>query len=405
MPTGKLIHGFVLLDRLYLREGTFFVVTDNSSLFPPRDHMISPLMDIGAGHNMESTDRELRFITPEEATEVLGENAILIEDFSAIVYDTEQFMSHFYHWWGEIILGAWRVYSSLNTLPGGPSILPFPARFLLPGVPGNEWKDRAGVNAPLMRACFPSAEIGKSDHWEDLIDLNRTFVFERAMIISRETAHRHPLAGQWAKMVASTMTVDVASDFWEPIRKATLTNMIDYVPILNHHGHVIAPSQAASDRPLVTYISRQGGGRRLRQDDHDGLVNALKELERAGLCHFHVPQMEKMSLNEQLQLIAKTTILVGVHGNGMTHQLFMPSSPRSTVIEIMYPPSYVFDYEMLARNVGHRHYAVWNDTLHTYPKGKYHEGIFFAEGFHGESIPVHGQSVAEVVRERLTARV
>lgn len=57
-------------------------------------------------------------------------------------------------------------------------------------VPGNEWKDRAGVSAPLMRACFPSAAIEGADHWEDLINLDRTFVFDRAMIISRETAHR-----------------------------------------------------------------------------------------------------------------------------------------------------------------------------------------------------------------------
>lgn len=56
-PGNSLVHGFVLLDRLYLRNGTFFIVTANNSLFPPKNHMISPLMDIGAGHNMEPTDR------------------------------------------------------------------------------------------------------------------------------------------------------------------------------------------------------------------------------------------------------------------------------------------------------------------------------------------------------------
>lgn len=30
----------------------------------------------------------------------------------------------------------------------------------------------------------------KGDHWDDLITLDRTFVYERAVIVSRETAHR-----------------------------------------------------------------------------------------------------------------------------------------------------------------------------------------------------------------------
>lgn len=115
-------------------------------------------------------------------------------------------------------------------------------------------------------------------------------------------------------MIASTMTIDVADDFWEPIRKAILSNMIDYVPALNQRGHITAPPQVVSDLPIVTYISRQGGGRRLRPEDHENLVNALKELERQGLCHFHVAQMEKMSLKEQLQLVAKTTVIVSVSG-------------------------------------------------------------------------------------------
>lgn len=63
-----------------------------------------------------------------------------------------------------------------------------------------------------------------------------------------------------------------------------------------------------------------------------------------------------------------------------------------------------------------KHYAVWNDTLLTYPPGSYHEvricfysycinlelsqHVVFGDDFHGSSIPVDGQSVAQVVRER-----
>ena len=41
-----------------------------------------------------------------------------------------------------------------------------------------------------MRAVFPGAAIEKSDYWKDLIKLNTTVVFERSMIINRDTAHR-----------------------------------------------------------------------------------------------------------------------------------------------------------------------------------------------------------------------
>ncbi|KAG6879083.1 hypothetical protein C0992_005291 [Termitomyces sp. T32_za158] len=124
--------------------------------------------------------------------------------------------------------------------------------------------------------------------------------------------------------------------------------------------------------PFVTYIVRQGSGRRLADADHQEFVKALKELEWSGLCQVYVAQMEKMTLAQQMEIMARSTIIVGVHGNGLTHQLFMPPSPRSTVVEIFAPKSYVHDYAILARNLGHKHYAVWNDTLQTFPDGEWY---------------------------------
>jgi len=64
---------------------------------------------------------------------LLGDSAIQVQGFSWIMHDIWQFMKvsvnphhylsskifthtythtkHYYHWWGEIILGGWRVYS------------------------------------------------------------------------------------------------------------------------------------------------------------------------------------------------------------------------------------------------------------------------------------------------------
>lgn len=126
-----------------------------------------------------------------------------IEVFPSLL--NQHFYQHFYHWWGEIILGSWRIYSKL--VYGRKFPLPFPARFILPvSIPRHEisamyltakqvidkdeWKDRAGIDAPLMRAAFPNASIETSNYWQNLIRLNTTIVFERAMLVSRSAAHR-----------------------------------------------------------------------------------------------------------------------------------------------------------------------------------------------------------------------
>ncbi|KAJ7599181.1 hypothetical protein C8J56DRAFT_916015 [Mycena floridula] len=387
IPGGAHSHGFTLFNELYLRNGTFYILTSDPSVFPEKRALIARPLEVGRKHDLEPTDQELQFLDPADANAILGNHVMRIAGLSVVLYDPDQFMHHFYHWWGEILLGFWRVYSKLSMEEDGSIVaLPFPERFLMPFVSRGTWRDRAGVSGPLMRAGFPRASIEESDYWDDLLRLNVTMVFDRAMVINRETAHRHPFGGVWYKMAAGTWNVTVRDRFWEPVRESTLKNLLGYVPRLDERGSVIAPPAAISSRPIVTYISRQGAGRRLLAQDHDLLVQALMELEVEGLCDVHVVQMERLSLQEQLALVSRSTILLGVHGNGLTHQLWMPPSALSTTIEIFIPQGYVFDYEFLARNMGHRHYAIWNSSYLTYPPGTYHKGVKYPEGFQGPSV-------------------
>jgi len=340
--------------------------------------------------NTEPSDEHLQYIHPDEAADVLGDCITQVDGLSVIVYDPAQFMKHFYHWFGEIILGAWRVYSHI-LLDGETTVLPFPRRFILPFITNEEWRDKAGMDGPLMRVAFPDAAIEQAPYWNDLAKLGTTVIFERVLLVSRATAHKHPFGSKWYKMIAGTMELPAPPDFWAPVRQSVWQNIL---------GPGGVP-QAAARRPLVTYVSRQAGGRRLVAEDHDALVAALRELEADGVCDFKLAAFEGMSLREQVELVARTTIMMGVHGNGLTHQLWMPLSPLSTTIEIFVPKGYVFDYELLARNMGHRHYAVWNDTFLTYEPGTYHKGVQYPEGFHGEKIPVHGPTIAELIRRRL----
>ncbi|KAF9028019.1 hypothetical protein BDZ89DRAFT_1015275 [Hymenopellis radicata] len=386
IPGNAVVHGFTVLDNVYLRGGTFFIVTKNISAFPERRFIISRPAELGRGD--EPTDKELRFINLDVAGGILGAENIPLQGTTVIVYDSPTFIRHLYHWFGEIILGFWRVYSKLAETEGS---VPPPDRFIIPFASSSGWRDGPNVDAILMRAAFPDASIECSELWDDLRAIDRTIKFDRLVIINRAAAHRHRLGNVWHKMIASTMALTVADDFWLPIRESIVRSLVGRIPVVT--GQV----------PLVTYVSRQRGRRRrLLDDDHDNLVAALTELCDEGICDFRVVELETMSLRQQVDTMARTTVMIGVHGNGLTHELWMPRTPKSTVIEIFYPECYLFDYEMLARNMGHKHYAVWNDTFLTYPKGEWHQK-FGADDpeFQGVKIPVHGPSVARLIKERL----
>ena len=54
--------------------------------------------------------------------------------------------------------------------------------------------------------------------------------------------------------------------------------------------------------------------------------------------------------------------MLGLHGNGLTHLVWMPPNRLSAVIEIFCPLGFAQDYHWTARALGMTHYAVWNDT-------------------------------------------
>ncbi|KAJ7591330.1 hypothetical protein C8J56DRAFT_935237 [Mycena floridula] len=401
IPHGAYSPGFTMLDNLYLLNGSLSIRTSEPWLFN-RDDMLSRPLAMGQGYDLKPTDQQLEVLDISNfSNDTLPQPQPIsrIEGFTIILYDPPQFVAHLYHFIGEIVLGAWRIYSKLaEDHPTEP--LPLPDRFIFPFMDDTQWKDNAGLNAPLLRAAFPNIKIEADKFWNESTKSNVTILFDRVMLVSREAAHHSPLAGMWNKMIGGTWNITVPDNYFEVIRQNVVRNLVGYVPNLDSNGFVPSGWNSVS-APIVTYISRQRGGRRLREEDHKRLVESLMELERDGICKVVVAPMEKMSLWRQVEISAKSTILVGVHGNGLTHQLWMPPRPRSTVIEIFFPQGYLFDYEMLARNMGHKHYAIWNDTSLTYPQGTFHQGSNIPDGFGGTEIPVFGPTVANLIRQRL----
>lgn len=112
-------------------------------------------------------------------------------------------------------------------------------------------------------------------------------------------------------------------------------------------------------------------------------------------------------------------VLVGVHGNGLSHVLWLAPSRFLTVVEIFYPGGFAHDYEWTTRAMGGRHFGIWNDTyvflfLHladivdnrssryfTHPNTPL---VAYPEGFQGTRIPVYGPTVAKVLEDRLDGK-
>jgi len=154
---------------------------------------------------------------------------------------------------------------------------------------------------------------------------------------------------------------------------------------------------------VVTYISRQGGSRRkLTQESHESLVAALKESANRKGFEFIIMEAEKLTKDEQLRVIGRTNILIGVHGNGLTHLVFMPPTRVSAVIEIFYPGGFAHDYHWTSRALGMPHFGVWNDTFFTHPN---EPGVDYPEGFQENFIPVDGPTVAKLIEDRIDGKI
>jgi len=156
--------------------------------------------------------------------------------------------------------------------------------------------------------------------------------------------------------------------------------------------------QAAVEVPIViTYISRQEAKyRRLEQADHEALVKALEELCKRRQWELNAVFPEKLSREEQWRIAARTTILLGVHGNGLTHLLTMPLTPITAVIEMFFPKGYARDYQWTANALNMKHFGIWNDSYVTYPELPY---AVYPEGFHDFHIPVHAPFVVSLIED------
>ncbi|WVW80851.1 hypothetical protein I302_102841 [Kwoniella bestiolae CBS 10118] len=422
--------GWTVMERLYIYNGSFYAVTDDPTQWPELRMMTSTGLpansDPGNSQAREPKGDEIIFISPFEAMKLWGPRVWKMDGMT-FLFNDGQFIDHYYHFAAELMLGAWRAYSSFDThiSANGETTLPPPQRVWFLHQDVREWRDKPKFNPTLLYSLFPSISTLYPEDWADMKNQTissapKAFVLERALLADRSAAFRGEWTGPTARTVASALHVGQASKWWwEPIRRQVLrySGLPESIISRNLEGHgatdptsligpgvdVVEPlAPPGTYTPVITYISRQSSRRRLTKESHEDLVKALEERSKRLGWELVIVEAEKMSKEEQFALAGRTTIMLGVHGNGLTHLLWMPATPRSAVIEMFFKGGFARDYQWTAHALGLRHFAVQHDVSFTAPNLP---KVDYPEGFQGTSITVVGKVVADLIEDRLAGRV
>ncbi|KIL60351.1 hypothetical protein M378DRAFT_83855 [Amanita muscaria Koide BX008] len=444
--------GWTLFKNLYMAGGTLLIVSPSNTSFPKIRMMTSP------GYHAENTPENIAlrepttenmdFLTPEQAdqrwkipnTGSTPYRVWSIKGNSILFNDPRQFLHHYYHFVAELLFGTWAFWYGAFTKPSSELSLslaysdaPFPPpihRMIFAHSDADGWHDDPGFDSYFLRAAFPHIAVENQRAWADRISSttarssdpasHRAWHFPVVLLADRSAAFRGAVCGShtqrtaaeaWQYMFTQKKLIGVhAARWWDPLREAVWKFAgVDGADALNWMKQSVFQELLPLPQKVgITYISRQSGNRRkLVQEAHDNLVISISELVtrrrlKGNEWVFRVIDAEKISRDEQIRIAAETTIMLGVHGNGLTHLVFMPPTRLSTVIEIFYPGGFAHDYQWTATAMGMKYFNVWNDSYSALPD---EPPVDYPPGFQEASIPVHGLSIAKLIEDRLDGKI
>ncbi|KAG8960184.1 hypothetical protein FRC03_006977, partial [Tulasnella sp. 419] len=352
MPQTSIVKhspGFTIFDKLFMMNGVVYIVSDKPEDVPAIRLMTSsgypvfnPPEEVA---KREPTSQDMRVISSEEASALFGTSATRVDGVSFLANDPPQFVNHYYHFSAELLFGLWRTYSSLDTLitPSGQTTLPPPRRIIFPHTSSLQWRDYSKMNQWVFKSAFPLTGMEFQEDWHDRSETHGVYIFDRVVFADRAASMRGGSYLPSERYASEAFNLPGSAHWWTPIRN----NVVEFSGLSKISGG------STQDRPVITYVSRQGWGRRmLKPEDHEILVAALKRLESEHGYEVNIVEMDKLSRAEQIRIAGRTTIMMGVHGNALTSLLWMNPTPRSAVFEFFYPGGFTHDYEWTARAIG-----------------------------------------------------
>lgn len=252
---------------------------------------------------------------PQPAKKVTGTTLLLFE-----FAETARHLNHFFHLL-EHVVGIWSLYGDLNREDVRQIVLCSDGNTVV-----NDWAGPNAINRHLLSALFPQARVVT---WNAFLAEQRGALvcFERAVTSDRALALASPECVRLNKMLG------VARHFLSP---GSLQNLHDAI-------HTYAKTAPKPEGPFqVTYLARPLP-RTLMPAVEEKLLQALQAKEGVVVKKY---DFSRLSFAEQVHIIGHTDLLISVHGNGLSHILFLP--PKARVVEIYPPGSHGFDYQLFA---------------------------------------------------------
>ena len=198
----------------------------------------------------------------------------------------------------------WRTYSSLDPAinSNGDTTLPTPRRMMFTHVDAANWRDYAAMNQLVLFSSFPSITMEFWNDWSERADMGRPFVFDRVLFADRAAAMHGTNFLKTQRTAANAFALPGSVHWWSPIRN----NVMRFAGLKEEENPDALESTAP---PVITYVSRQGWGRRmLIPEHHEKLVQELYKLRDTYGYEVNVVSMDKLSRQEQLRLAGRTTV-------------------------------------------------------------------------------------------------
>jgi len=184
-----------------------------------------------------------------------------------------------------------------------------------------DWNNplQAGVQSELLKLLFPDAII--------LTDLGfANDPIENVILIDRGLCHT-----DINKMIEPVLFMVVK---WGPALRALVYSAL---------GLEYRSRGEIGKSPRSIYVPRKPP-RTLALEAEEKVLGILSEMTSLSTVDF-----TGMSWPDQVRCCAKSDVMIGVHGNGLTNLLWLP--PHATVIEIFPEGVHHYDYQMMAEIV------------------------------------------------------
>lgn len=156
------------------------------------------------------------------------------------------------------------------------------------------------MNQWVLLSTFPSITMEFMDDWWERGNTSQTFVFDRVLLADRAAAIHGHIFLRTQRTAGNAFALPGSVHWWQPIRNR----------VVNAAGLTEFSYADYTERlPVITYISRQGWGRRmLIQEHHERLVQELYQLRDDYGYEVNVVSMDKLTRAEQMVLAGRTTV-------------------------------------------------------------------------------------------------